>query len=172
MKELHQEVYLTLGRLKSELIREKNLEDATDTIGVLKKTFDMIKDLKMEVDRCTEQMEKVVCALYIRSPIMGEPIRGEWVTGSPYPRSVFKFPSMKSDPEAYMNWMRQMGVPDDVIASGAVRPHYPSMVEHLNKLEAEGKQLPQNVNPHDSGTEFGVRCVWHRDVDLDAMCVG
>ncbi len=171
IRQIHHETFLQLTRLKAAVARDRDIESATDAIGVLKKSFDMVKDLKMEVDKATEQLEKVVCALYMRGDSIGEPIRGMWVTGSPGGKTRLKLPS-KQSPE-YTKFLKDIGVDGPSASAGLVRPHWPSVQEYLNKLEEEGAKLPAGVaDPNQSETEFAVRCVFHRDVDLDSLCEG
>lgn len=170
MRQLHHETYLNLTRLKAEVGKSLDIEATTDAIGVLKKSFDLIKDLKMEVDKCVQQLEKVTCALYIRSSSIGEPIRGQWVTGTPGGKSRLKLPPRNSP--QYDKFLSAVGIAPSAIDSGMVRLHWPSVQEYLNVLEEQGKPMPPGIEANESETEFGVRCLFHRDVDLDTLCEG
>lgn len=156
-------MFLALTRAKAALVSQRDYVAAVDAIGALKRAEDLMRDLKAELGKSIAQLEKVACALYMRSPAIGQPVRGEWFTGTPGASSRMRLPK-QGTPEHH-ELMQYLGVANDSL----VKLHYPSIMSYLAGLEEAGKELPPHINPHESETDYTVRCVLHRDIDLDTI---
>ena len=153
------------------MVRENpEVGEVCDIVASLKKAEDLAKDTKTELLQAREKFEQVACALYVRAGDLGEPIRTDWVTGSPSSKSIPRLPTYKKSPEEYVALCKFFGMSDDVISSDAFRPHFPGIVEVVTACENAGKPLPPGISKDSLTTVFVVSCRWKTGVDIDQLC--
>lgn len=166
----HKAAFIELSRLKDAVRANPDLNEIVDCIAILKKAEELMKDAKSEILKGYEIFEKVACHIYVKAGITGEPIRTDWVTGSPDAKTIPKLPTIKNNPKEYEELLKFFGVSEQAIHSEAFRPHWPGMVEYITNCEANFQPLPPGINKNDLETKYTVRCLWKRDVELDNLC--
>lgn len=166
VQQMHQQTYVNLERMCARLGAAPNMEQAVDAIAMLKKTDDLVRDLKAEINKTIKKMSRVAVALYMRSELLGEPVRTDWVSGSMGTKSIPKIAKRSEDPEAYAAMCAHYGVPVDA----PFRPHWPDMVDAVTATERDLKPLPPGIkNVDDLGTEFVVTCRWKKGIEPDTL---
>ena len=171
VKETHESVFVNMQRAKEAVRELQNLEQIVDVIAVLKKSDELLKDTKSQVAALTAKLQEIACKLYMQhgASNIGEPIRTEWVTGTPDIRVKPSLPSFKLNPTMFIAMCNDLGYPLEAGDAEMFRPHYPSVMTYLSKLQEQCKPMPAWVDTNRSGSEFGVKCLWKRDVEIDDL---
>lgn len=169
VKDAHHAVFIDLQRLRDEIRKQLNLEEIVDVIAILKRSEDLLRDSKTEVSKNFGNLEEVACRLYVASGSIGEPIRTEWVTGSPNAKTLPKIPSKKNDLEAFTQLCSHFGLNSEAINYECFRPHWPGMVEYITQCEADFKPLPPGVNKDSLLTQYTVTCRWRPGIEPEAL---
>lgn len=141
-QKLHRLVVENLFRLR-ETINEMTVEEMVDVALGLRETARLLNDGRKECDDCLKTFEQAVCLLWVHKSLTNnseDPVRGEYAIGTPRVKLMMHMP--KRDTEEYSTLLASMGVPE----SDLVRPHWPSMVDHVSTLLSEGKQPPPGMS--------------------------
>ena len=119
-------------------------EERADAAFLLQEFSKYWDDLRKHANRLRETTDQIICVVWVKGD--GEPIRGSFCTCSPRVGMSATPPSPTKDPEGYATVMRGLGVPEDVIAFGAVQVHYKHFQELLEELASSGKPLPPGIS--------------------------
>lgn len=163
---IHSEMYVMLSKLRDYAQSPQTIEDLTDVTYLLKKSHDLIHDLKKELDGAKTLLERTTCLIAITREQVDK-IRTDIVTGSPHLTMGANAPSMKKDPEKFFEFCEAIGVSREVAASDVFRLHWPGMKEYLTELQAKGEPLPAGIDPDKTYPVYTLRCLPARGVDLD-----
>jgi len=146
MKQVHANVYETLADLRANLQNNQTMENITDQILCLREIAKLAEDLRKEATKLQQTAERVICILWVTQKC-GEPIQGEYATGTPDVKQAASLPKRSREPEKYAKLMKHIGISDEQIDSGLLSLHWPSFTEYLSTLIAEGKPLPPGIDP-------------------------
>ncbi len=138
---LHRTLIENIIRVRDSLA-ELPLKDMVDIAYALREISRLLDDGRKECAECIKLMERAMCIGWIQQCIQtgsDDPIRGEYAIGTTQTRQMMHIP--KRDTEEYESLLSWLGVPND----GLVRPHWPSMVEHISELLSEGKTPPTGM---------------------------
>src|SRR5688572_16480374 len=92
IRKTHDETFITVKRLGEALAHSQDICECTNAVAVLKRCEEMLRDARTETERAIKAISKATCALYVRAGQIGQPIRTEWVTGTPDLKSVPRIP--------------------------------------------------------------------------------
>ena len=162
-KSTHNDLYEMLKVLESKFA-EGNLASQVDMCYGLKKTSEMLTDIRKQIDK----LNKRLCMITAMSLIaeQADSFKTEYVTVKPKVDQVPKFPAKRqSDPDKYDALMKDMGLPQSLIETEAMRPHWPGMKEWFTHRQMEGLPLPAGINPDDIFTEYDLGMRKLREVD-------
>lgn len=140
-RELHRVVVENLFRLKNEL-SSMSLEEILDVAYGLKETASLLNDSRKECEDVMKMMGQVMCVMWVQKNIntgCDDPIRSEHAIGTPHVKKMMHLP--KTDTDEYTALMRYMGVKEGAL----VRPHWPSIVDHVTELLSNGKEAPPGM---------------------------
>ena len=141
-RELHSKVFQVLVGIKRVFgRRETTLEELVDMCWLLRQASKLYDDLRKELNKQDEIISIVVANRWLMRPTHG-PIRGELATGSPDVRDQPCIPRRSENPEAYDNMLRSLGVPEDVVATAAIRIDFEGIGNFLAALQESGKPVP------------------------------
>jgi hypothetical protein len=162
------DIHAALARLAEEAKRLTSLPELVDLIYALRKTSELADTARKEMNRIEELTIKQACLIWTTTD--GNPIRSDYVTGSPDIKMMASLPRRKSNPEGYAALMRYLGVPDELWdtsdeESEAVRPHFPGMVDLLSRAMQEGRPLPPGISPENTYPLYKMRLVAKKGVD-------
>jgi hypothetical protein len=163
--EVHASIYKLLLELKSGATI-RSLPELVDLVYALKKSSELLDDVRKEVDQLKEFIERLACLAWL-TQASGENVKTEYCTGTPDVKQMAKVP--KPGTEEYVALMNHFGVDP----SSPVRPHWPSMVERLSAELAEGKPLPPGCDPASVYQVFRVKILKKRPVldDKEALAI-
>lgn len=110
-----------------------------DAIYALKQSAKFTDDLRKEINKQLERLQKLGCLAMAHLP---EPrLVGEWATGSPL---ITEQPYMPSPgDEVYPSFMSALGVSDELLERGTVKPSFSGVQNIIAQASEQGKQVPE-----------------------------
>lgn len=168
MKEAYLELYDKINETVFEATRRcvelehearevMDLKQLSDLAYVVKESSDLVKGLRVEIDKLATHIAKIFYVLYASDPNTEARIKTEWCTAAPDPKVHSALPKPDTDPAGYAACLRDMGVSEEVIASGAIRLSWDSYSDYVTALVNAGKPIPGNANPNKTYTEHRVK---------------
>ena len=109
-----------------------------DAIYALKQTAKHAEDVRKELNKALERLQKLGCLAMAQLP---EPkLSGEWATGSP---DITEQPYMPApSDESYAAFMGALGVNDELLQRGTVKPSFSGVQNLIANAATEGKPIP------------------------------
>ena len=150
IREMHHEQYEFILEARKALAGMQPAALA-DLAFMLRESNKLVDDMRKEQNNLQEQVEKVACVRWVQANLNdganAEPIRGEFVTATPDVKKMASLPRRSTNPEAYDALMTYLGIPKDVVEKDLMRCHWPAFTEHITELCAEGRPLPNGIDP-------------------------
>jgi hypothetical protein len=158
-----QDLYRLARELHGEVIRECAAQNArtksdprptelADAAYALREIETFLEEARKKIKSEKEFAEHMACAVTTQVYQTAEAIRTEYCTAKPDVKMVVTVPSRSKDPEKYAAMMEYLEVPRVLWDSGeehaVVKAHWPGLVAHLDKLQAQGKPLPPGIDPN------------------------
>lgn len=139
-RKLHDE---TLDRIPYLENSVKSMDPAmiVDTVYALKKTNEVLDDMRKKLDKVTHLAERLGCVIAVQSA--EAQLHGRWSTGTTGMREQPGVPNPEKEPEAYVELMRALGASEQVIEDKTLRPSFEAVGEYMAKLGEEGRPLPE-----------------------------
>lgn len=168
MREIEKSVYAEAMRAHEaaypKLIAAKNnmptdAEGMADVVYALKQASALFEDMRKETDKVVKFAEQLCCALWLRGD--GQPIRTEYCTGSPDVKQTAQTPKPGTD--EYAMFCDYFGIDPNA----PFRPHWPTVLEKISQLIAEGKPLPPGCDPSKQWTIFSVSVRKKKAIDFN-----
>ncbi len=145
-----------------------SLDELADSAFVAREIAVLANDLRKEFEAAQGLLEKIACLAWVTAhagePEQAEPIRAELVVATPSLKQMASLPRLKKDPKAYNRLMLHLGVPE--ACRELVRPHWPSMVEHLTNLAEQGRPLPPGIDPNKTYPVYKLTMRRRPDVEI------
>jgi hypothetical protein len=109
-----------------------------DAIYALKQTAKHVEDMRKELNKSLERLQKLGCLAMAQLP---EPkLAGEWATGSPL---ITEQPYMPShSDEGYPAFMQALGVSDELLQRGTVKPSFSGVQNLIASAAENGLPVP------------------------------
>lgn len=109
-----------------------------DAIFALKQSAKHVEDMRKELNKSLERLQKLGCLAMAHLPEAR--LDGEWATGSPL---ITEQPYMPSDrDETYPAFMEALGVSQDLLARGTVKPSFSGVQNLIADAASEGRPVP------------------------------
>ena len=137
----HSKVTKLVGDLEIALKSHSEATILVDACWLVRNMQTHCEDMRKMLWRVEQTMIYKACMLWLKSD--GKPIRGNLATGSPDVKDAPVLPSRSADPEKYDSVLREIGIPESIIAAGGVRFHYEGMAEYITQLQREGRPIPE-----------------------------
>lgn len=158
-EKFYQETYQAVSRIATEL-RSRNSTltqaDRADLLYFLKKTAEMLDDLRKEFNSSAELLANIIASVHIHQANTETSVRGGIALATPTYRTAPRIPSATKEPLRYAAILRGLGVTnEEVIEKGVLGFHWPRMVEWLSELAAQGKPNPEGIDPEDTEPVYG-----------------
>lgn len=164
----HEEIYkaLQVARNSAQAIE---LEELVDIAYACREISKFIESIDSEAKGLDKFVERIGCLKWLQMVDGPDQIRTEYATATPDMRTCAKIPSVKVDPVAYNKLMDYLGIDPILRDSGeietehgresteVVRVHWPGFQTLVNRLNREGYQLPEGVNPSANYTDYKFR---------------
>lgn len=145
-----------LVELERDVTSAPSLVELADLAYVLKETAGLIKGLRVENDKLGTLVAKLFFLLYAADPSTEKRVRTQWCSAEPDPKTHASIPKPDTDPQRYAEVMRALGVPEDIIQTGALRLSWEQYAEYCTRLVRDGKPIPGQVDPRSSYVEHRV----------------
>lgn len=151
-KAAHAELYALIVHMRTEMQGSISLEDYADLYYACDGVAKLIEDVEKENRLFYEYLARVGCAIYTKTSSDGSPIRTDYATITPDIKMMARMPKRKDDPQKYREFMRALGVPDNLIGDdegrAPVSVNWRGMVDHITALVSTGKPLPVGIDPN------------------------
>ena len=168
MQAMHHEAFIELGRLKSMVATELDIELTVDALALMKKSDELLKSARHELEQAITQLSKVACVLYVQKNLIGETIHTEWVNATPGSKPIPKLPRYDKEPEQFKAMANYFGITEPM-AYTVWRPHWPTVQELLAICDQEGRPYPPGLDGPLTTTQYTVTCRWNKGVDPDVL---
>lgn len=168
-KESHEIVYKRLSELRQEIEKCNNYVELCDYAFAVHESHEYIEDIKKELWKLRESINKKVDELWLQAAIKGgrdfpRSIHTDYVTATPDIKQAPNIPSQKSDPKAYKELMDYLKIdtsdwpehPDsnkiekgdnnETIKSEVVKIHWPGLVNLVTERMSAGLPVPPGIN--------------------------
>lgn len=139
--------YMEMSNSRLKDLRWENLETLTDELYATREMEKVVKEMVSRLRKRRDFLEKAICLIWQKDSPDGEPIRTDYCTATPKPTVTPKLPTYKNDPDAYIRLMQYFGVSYDAAKAEVLRPHWPAFVEFFADILAEGKPIPEGIDP-------------------------
>ena len=149
----HMALETKLEDLRARLNSQTTIIDQADADYAISKISELMDDSAKKIRALLTLSEQLLTIRWVMSDCSG-PIRTQHVTTSPKMTDMPKIPSKKSSPEAYAKFMSELGVPDTLVDSEAVRPHWPGLCDYIECFAEKGEPLPESLKNVDSYPVF------------------
>lgn len=130
--------------LRALINSQATIIDQADADYAISKISELLDDSAKKMRALLTLSEQLLTIRWVMTDCT-EPVRTMYVTSSPKMTEMPKIPSQKKAPDAYNKLMSELGVPDQLTATDAVRPHWPGLCTLVETLAAEGKPLPESL---------------------------
>lgn len=145
-------------------------QDRADLIFLLKRTAEYWDDLRKETNRVTQMLENILGTVHVAQASSEKSVKGNLATCTVRLEQQPRIPSPNKEPERYGKVMQALGVTnDETIQRGALRLHWPSIVEWCTECSSEGKPMPGGLDPSDNEAAYKTTTRKRADVDLDEV---
>lgn len=164
----HEEIYKSLQAARS-VAQGVELEELVDIAYACREINKFVESLDKEVRGLDKFVERIGCLKWLQMVDGPDNIQTEYATATPDMRTCAKIPSVEADPAGYHKLMDYLGI-DPVLrdagdietehgkeSTEVVRVHWPGFQTLVNRLNREGFQLPEGINPAANYTDYKFR---------------
>jgi hypothetical protein len=109
-----------------------------DAIYALKQSAKHVEDLRKELNKSLERLQKLGCLAMAQLPEAR--LDGQWATGSPLITEQPYMPDSKA--ENYPAFMEALGISGDLLARGTVKPSFSGVQNLIADAASEGRPVP------------------------------
>jgi hypothetical protein len=159
LRDLKVEVTLEPERANDEL-RAEGLKGYVDAAYAIFKMEQLIDEIRKQVKKRRETYERIVCIAWLQQGT-GESIKTEYVTANPDTKNFITYPK-SPDEVGYREMMRDLGVAEETIEKGIIKPDFNQMKEYVSDLMARGEPVPAWSATEVPHTEYRLRYFAHR----------
>lgn len=160
-KKVHENIYRLMAELRSEIDKCNSMEELADYAYAVNGTHSFIEDLKKELWKFRELINKKTCDIWIsfasKDPTsVDRSIRTDYVTATPDIGTAPNIPSAKNDPEAYKKLMDYLGIDisdwpvteseEGVKLNEVVKIHWPALCALVSAKLAAGLPAPPGID--------------------------
>ena len=160
----HQAIYdVAIGIRDLAVKGEISNEDSVDIAFLLRSIAEYFDDLRRETDKIRIIIEKITCMRWMQSSLNEDPskvtqtIQGELASGTPHLKTGAAIPNRNKDPEAHIEFMRQIGVSGEALRRNMVRVHWPLVIDYFTDLTERGLPLPKGIDTSRTYTLYSLR---------------
>lgn len=120
--------------------------DLADLSYVMREALSQVDEMRKELRKAQDLAAKMFTVMWANDPEQtGPSVKTPWCIAEANPQTRASAVSPSKDPEGYAEVMRFLGVPDDIIASQALRTDWDAFGEVLTQAQRAGKVLPEAI---------------------------
>jgi hypothetical protein len=159
-QEFHAELVRADAALRKTLSLNPEIADHVDAAYALRELERMSDECRKVAKLLGDVEQKTTCVL---ASAMGsaESIRTDHCTATPQAKTIASVPRQSSDPDGYCRLMQYLKVPEELWGSeeehSVLQPHWPGLMEKLNRDLERGLPLPDGIDPNKTYTEHKLR---------------
>jgi len=152
-RKLHHETITALAELGEG---DPKLSERAELVFGLKKTEDMLEDLRKEITKVRKGRELICCLGFYQAEV--DSIKTVYCSAKVHTEQFVKFPHKKhSDPERFERLMKSLDIPEEVINHEAVRFNWNGFKTLFTQRQVQGLPMLEGVDFDDVYTEFSLR---------------
>lgn len=110
-----------------------------DAIYALKQSHKFLEDARKEIGKTLEKLQRLGCLAMMQSA--STRLDGEWASGTPLVTEQPYTP--QPGDENYASFMAELGVSDELLARGTVKPRFSAVQGIVASCLEEGRQIPE-----------------------------
>lgn len=159
IEEAHAETFKLLLECRTPPMGATN-EDLVDLSFIMREAENLCEDLRKELRGARDFLGRIICMRWLYENLntldVDMSIRGKLATGTPQVRTMASLPLPEKDPEAFVAFMKRIGVFGQALKRSLVKVHWPAVTDYLTDLIAKGKPLPPGIDPNRTYTVYQV----------------
>jgi len=164
-KQIHHLLYEDSVHLFTEVGKE-TLAEQVDTVYALKKTEELLDDIRKELSKVRKKIELRACLAFFQEAI--DNLKTTFCNAKVTMKQFANFPhKRRNDPKKFDLLMDYLGVPVEVRNIEAVRLNWEGFAEYFSRKQAAGEPLPEGITVDDTYTEYTLATRKLKDVDED-----
>lgn len=168
MRDVHEFAVQTMFKFEEDIKAACNGDkhECADIAYALREIRELAEDIRKRADLHGRTAQSAGCMLAITESDPSS-IRTEYCTATPTCKTIVKIPKLSNDPEGFAALMKHLGVPDDLWVErkhAAVSVNWPGLVDLLSQQQAEGKPLPEGIDPNSSYTDYSLRILGRKPI--------
>ena len=154
VRTMHEQVYPVLNRLHEETKTAPATQtSAVDLAYAMREISALADSVRKEAEKVNKLATKIACALWVKQEST-DPIRTEYCTATPRIGAICALPTLKKDPEGYVKLCAFFGIDETEAKADTFRPHWPTMVERLSDMLANGEPVPEGIDPQQTYPDY------------------
>jgi len=156
---MHESLVTADAELRRLINQTPCRETQADTAYALRETSKFADDVRKRCDELSALAQRLACVLSVAEQNTST-IRTERCSATLDIKSIATIPKQSTHPEQFAQLMEYLGVarhlwevPNEAEVEeesermhAIVKPHFPGLVQHLNRMMAEGKPLPPGLD--------------------------
>lgn len=142
----HRQLVDKCVRIEAMVVNLPDLGELADLAYVLRTAYEHADESRKEIKRIQGLVAKLFYVLWAADPNSPETVQTKWCSCSPDPKIQAAVPSPDKEPERYALVMRELGIPEDIIATGILRVGWEEFGELLTQRSREGKQMLPGID--------------------------
>ena len=164
-KQVHANLFEDSVHLYTET-EKVSLGDQVDTVYSLKKTEDLLDDLRKELKKVRTRIETRACLAFYAEEV--DSFATSYCSSKVKITQFPAFPAKRDkDPEAFDALLTAMGVPEHLIIAETVRPSFEGFKAWFTEQQATGQPLPEGLTADEVYTVYELSTRKKKDPDED-----
>lgn len=151
IEKAHAETFKLLLECRGPPTNSTN-EELVDLSFMMREAENFCEDLRKELRGARDFLGRIICMRWLHENLnthdVDMSIRGKLAMGTPQVRTMASLPLPEKDPEAFVAFMKRIGVFGQALKRSLVKVHWPAVTDYLTDLIAKGKPLPPGIDPN------------------------
>lgn len=153
LQRMYKTVYTQIAAVRDKVV-DLEQGDRADAAYLMREMAGLFDDLRKEANACKDLLAKTMCLIWAHE-VVGDlttdrSIHGKLARATPRTNMTINIP--RPDDPRFVTLCDWLGIPDEVIADGIMRPHWPSLRERISERIAAGEPAPKGFDPYTEHT--------------------
>lgn len=143
--------------IRKFLVGCSSKEEHADAAYAFRETHKLIDDVRKRLEDLRKLSEKMACVI-AAATFDADTIRTDYCSATPDVKPIASVPSRSRQPEEYAKLMSWLGVPEGLWSTNddhaPIKPHWPGVMEMLDREMRAGRPLPPGIDPNKTYNEY------------------
>lgn len=149
LKELHHRVYEHLSLIDERMKKNQTSnQDMVDLGFLCREQEELLDEMRKNAKARKEFTQRMLVTLWTGAALTPTPLP-DTIKATLASANNFRIKKMAQLPEYggedYVLYLRSLGIPEEVISKGLVKPDWDKTAEHVTTLLEDGKKLPPGI---------------------------